>query len=1323
MACSCCGTAERPSSPSPSPSLPQSQDDTSTPGAVVDEAAPASNSRDAQGHGDSRDSRCGPSDVPMAVQDAVHSYQHGCCEDRPAQLAPEPASEPPCAAGCCGGTEAVVLPPTARARASTAASGGCHGNASVDVSAIAPAHQAYSSKCCDGDMTTSAPTAHAADCCCADKPMNVANNGQTCSDGDCCVANTAVESANTDCCDDDPLDNRADNEQPCARVCCGVNTVVSGKITDTADTCCDGDKTAKGGAATDGAKQTCGDGCCDESSAGKQKTNPSTSLADASTDDQQACTEGCCNSQPDDTRSRDVTDCCRDKPSPCCDESCLDRLALRECDSKACDASSCDTSSSSVPKNRACGRHRRSTRERYGATLEALGCICRALIALGQESCCDTKKRSSLSRNKCTKRQSGLTSSRSSLDLCCASGASIKTPRATIRARRQKAPCCGEEACKSSSMKPSCETRKPTAGVGCAASCCSPTRLTPSESKAMPKDDCGGDTCCSSGEKPSVGKIQAAVVDPENQVAGVEHVVLCVSGMTCTGCETKLNRTLATVAGVRSLKTSLVLSRAEFDVDLTLTSVESVIKHLERTTEFTCERVSNQGATLDLIVDGNADSLVDQTWPSGVIDVTATSKGTVRVVFDPKLLGARDLMDRDWGAPVKLAPIRGDPGLEAGSKHVRHVGYMTLLSAVLTVPVLVLAWAPLPDRELAYSSASLALATIVQVVIAGPFYPKALKALVFSRVIEMDLLIVLSTSAAYIFSVVSFGYLVAARPLSTGQFFATSTLLVTLIMVGRYMAALARQKAVESISIRSLQTATALLVDDLGGGERQIDARLLQYGDIFKVLADSRIPTDGTVISGSSEVDESMLTGESMPVEKHAKSSVIAGTINGSGTLVIRLARLPGDNTITTIATMVDEAKLSKPKLQELADLVASYFVPVVVGLTILTFVIWVAVGKTVRGKSGSEATVDAITYAITVLIVSCPCAIGLAVPMVIVIASGVAAERGVIFKSASAIEVAHRTSHVVFDKTGTLTEGKMKVVSENLLTQESACQSLLLGLISGSRHPVSVAVADYLKSKNIESAIVPDAKSLTGKGVEAHAAGRILRAGNARWLDLSCVSPVQSALASNLTVFCFTIDGTLAAVYGLENSLRNDAKAVVSDLQARGISVHIVSGDDDGAVQAVASKLDVPSSNAHARKSPADKQAYINKLFMSPSKGREPVVIFCGDGTNDAVALAQATIGVHMNEGSDMAKSAADVVLMRPDLSGIAVILDISRRSVNRIGFNFAWSFVYNTVAVLLASGALVKARIPPQFAGLGELVSVLPVILAAVLLRWPRR
>ncbi|KAK3985858.1 E1-E2 ATPase-domain-containing protein [Cladorrhinum sp. PSN332] len=1032
------------------------------------------------------------------------------------------------------------------------------------------------------------------------------------------------------------------------------------------------------------------------------------------------CKKGCCSApkppRPDDTpppRPDDtpVSSCCEGKVAPCCDQSCLDRLALRECENygpgltaHGSIASTCGRGKDGKP----CVDHAIKTRQTYAERLEALGCICRALIALGQESCCLPPRRSS---TESTRRRSKEvpSHSRTSADSCCAASGG---DAARCSAKRRP----GSKKGRRSSDGAGAEPAPPRTAGACADSCCAGKRPA---SRANGPMEIFSDVAHATD-------VEKAFTRNEK-----EHVILSISGMTCTGCETKLVRTLGAHPVVKNLKTSLVLSRAEFDV-VGAASVVEVMKHLERTTEFKCERITNKGSNLDLIPPGgDAAAFVNKPWPDGVTDVKVADKKTVKVSFDAKIIGARDLVKHGWGDnQIDLAPPRPNLMLEAGSRHVRHVGYMTLLSACLTVPVLVMAWAPLPEHELEYGSASLALATIVQFVIAGPFYPKALKSLIFSRIIEMDLLIVLSTSAAYIFSVVSFGYLASGQPLSSGEFFETSTLLVTLIMVGRWVSALARQKAVESISIRSLQASTALLVDD--EGETEIDARLLQYGDVFKVVPDSRIPTDGTVVSGSSEVDESMITGESRPVEKYTKSPVIAGSANGSGMLLVRLTRLPGDNTISTIAGMVDEAKLSKPKIQDLADRVASYFVPVVIALTIITLVVWIAIGVAVRQQPGNEATIQAITYAIAVLIVSCPCAIGLAVPMVIVMASGVAAERGVIFKSAESIEVAYKTSHVVLDKTGTITEGKLSVAREWYAEgDQNATKSLLLGLVMSIKHPVSAAVAAHLKAQSVSPSPVSEPKTLTGRGVEGavKGSGLLLRAGNSRWLSLGSDPEVQSVLLQGHTAFCFTIADSVAAVFGLEDSIRPDAASTVKTLLERGISVHIISGDDDGAVRSVGAQLNIAETNIRSRCTPSDKQAYIQALLegtASPNhttKSKKPVVIFCGDGTNDAIALAQATIGVHMNEGgTDVANSAADVVLMRPNLAGILTTIAVSRKSIRRIAFNFGWSFVYNLFAILLAAGAFVNARIPPEFAGLGELVSVLPVIAAATLLRWSK-
>lgn len=809
-------------------------------------------------------------------------------------------------------------------------------------------------------------------------------------------------------------------------------------------------------------------------------------------------------------------------------------------------------------------------------------------------------------------------------------------------------------------------------------------------------------------------------IDLERAPLNLKHVILDVQGLTCTGCETKLSRSLQSIPGVYHLRTSLVLSQADFDLHETVASIEEVVKSVEKATGFACQQLNNTGQELDVLIDGDAKAFVAQNYPQGIFQMNATGKRAVRITYDGRVVGARALVRGYFDVPLTLGARRRSLELENGKRHVRNMAWMTLLSVVLTVPVLIVSWAPLPRRPIAYGSASLVLATIVQLVIAGPFYPSALRALLFTRVIEIDLLIVLSTTTAYVFSVVSFTYMVIGRPLSIGQFFETSTLLITLIMLGRLVSAFARQRAVESVSIRSLQEETATLCSADGLNIEQIDVRLLQYGDYFKVQPDSCIATDGVIISGTTEVDESMITGESLPVEKIPKSPVVAGSLNGSGVVVVRLTHLPGENTISTIAAMVDQAKFSKPKAQENVDIVAGYFVPVVLALTVLTLAIWIVIGVVVRHQSSGTAAVNAITYSLSVLIVSCPCAIGLAVPMVIVVAGGVAAKHGVIFKSAITIETARNISHVVFDKTGTLTQGQLSVVEELYLYEDQdLAAAVALSLTSDNKHPVSTAITAHLEGKGLGSTSVEDIKSITGKGVQGVFRGLEVRCGNTRWLSVHERPEVQNLVGKGFTVVGVMMDKELIAVFGLSDSLRPESYLVVTELQKRNISVHIVSGDDTGAVDAVAAELNVPVKHVKSRCTPGDKQEYLKRL-MADGKHR---VLFCGDGTNDAVALAQSDVGVHINTGSDVAQTAADVVLVRPYLTGVLLLLDLSKAAFHRIFFNFAWAFVYNVFAILLAAGAFVNARIEPQYAGLGEIVSVLPVILIALQLRFFRR
>lgn len=948
----------------------------------------------------------------------------------------------------------------------------------------------------------------------------------------------------------------------------------------------------------------------------------------------------------------------------------------------------------SLKRKRACVSHTRNVRERYGTLIAQFGCICKELISRNLEPCCMS-----------TPRLSGVVDKEA--DKCC--GGDKGEVKSKDNLTQKEASCSADDLnnltdCEvpiiddRDSGEKVCATRTGT-------KCCS------SKIKA--------ETCDTATAASTESERRATFTDPEGTADTKEHVVLDVQGMTCTGCETKLERALGSIPGIFNIKTSIVMLQAELDLDIHVTSVDKIIQAVETSTGFRCSPRNTKGQEIEVIVSGDVRTFVNQTYPAGVIQMRAVDKHIVCITFDAHITGARDIIAHpSLGSPLQLGPLRGIAEVDIGRKHAYNMAWLTLLSAFLTIPVLVLAWAPLPERPIAYGSASLALATIVQVVIAGPFYPSTLRSLLFTHVIEVDLLIVLSTSTAYVFSVVSFAYTLAGRPLSTGEFFETSTLLVTLIMVGRLVSAIARQKAVESVSIKSLQANKAMICSADGQVKETIDVRLLQYGDYFKVLPDSCIPTDGVILDGITEVDESLVTGESRPITKQPGSTVTAGSINLSGSLVVRLTHLPNENTISNIVAMVDQAKFSKAKTQEIVDVVASYFVPVILVLCIVTFAIWMGIGIGVRRLSGGDATANAITYAVSVLIVSCPCAIGLAVPMVLVIAGGIIAKHGIIVKSAITFETGRLISHAVFDKTGTLTEGRLLVKLEEYPTGErDLALALALRLTMDSKHPVSVAIAQHLKKNGIPAdTTMDDIMSITGKGMEGWLGGKRVRCGNTRWLKLEQHAGVKILLAQGLTVCAVTIGNRKepVAIFGLADSLRPEAVAIFDELRGRGIKTSLLSGDDAGVVDAIASRLAIPADHVKSCCSPADKLEYLKALMVAGDK-----VLFCGDGANDAASLAQADIGVHISAGSEIASTAADAVLIRPNLEGILVLLDMSKAAFRRIMFNFAWSFVYNLFAILLAAGAFVNARIAPQYAGLGEIVSVLPVILIALQLR----
>ncbi|KAG9244650.1 P-type ATPase-like protein [Calycina marina] len=802
-----------------------------------------------------------------------------------------------------------------------------------------------------------------------------------------------------------------------------------------------------------------------------------------------------------------------------------------------------------------------------------------------------------------------------------------------------------------------------------------------------------------------------------------KHVLINIEGMDCSGCERKLWKSLAAFPELTNVKTSFLLAQAEFDF-MPSKSVhhENILSMVERKTGFKCSIWLRGGAQLDLLVEGDLSQYSDdrETRPKGVTKVLKVSKRCVQVSYLPQVVSARDLLLNPFFKGATLAPAIAPPLIASGRKNLKRTFWMTLLSVVLTIPVLGIAWGGHLKKPVLYGLICLSLATIIQVFVAMPFYINGFKSLVFSRIIDMDLLIVLSSSTAYIYSVVAFVLAIQGKDLPIHQFFETSTLLVTLIMVGRTLSAFAQQKAIESIATESLQPQTAILCGLSSQTDKEIDSRLLHYGDIIKVLPDMSVATDGIVISGESEVDESLLTGEASLIVKRPGDKVLAGSINHHSNLAVEVTRLPSENTIQSICDLIDEAKATKPKVQDLADQVASWFVPVILATTCVVFAAWVVVGMAGKGHGAAESCINAMTFAMTVLIVSCPCAIGLAVPMVVLIAGGVAARNGLVFKNAETINVARRVSHVVFDKTGTLTRGNLSVVSEKYPTGSSSLpSSLAFALVTNSTHPVSKAIAVHFFGKRGNMVPITNFVSVPGKGIEAIWNNQIVRAGNPYWLQVQHHPIVKDVLSAGATVLCICIADDLVAVFGLRDDLRIDALETIHELRQRSIAVSVVSGDNEQAVRTTAAQLGIAPSEFRCRYTPEEKQQYIKSLIESR---KDATVLFVGDGTNDAPSLAQASIGLHISEGTDVASSAADVILMRSSLRGVITLIDLSKAYHRRVVFNFAWSFVYNLLAVLLAAGAfsVIKgARIPPQYAGLGEVVSVVPVVVAAMGLR----
>ncbi|EEY14852.1 copper-transporting P-type ATPase [Verticillium alfalfae VaMs.102] len=1142
----------------------------------------------------------------------LNACQDDCCSDSKETSLDKPVSDG-CKDGCCS-VESREAGPVKTAL--DACKDGCCGDQPKEVGFVQPTPDACKDACCSDPREASLDKTAPSDCkdgCCSVEskevvPVNIVPNA--CRDG-CCsdsketsLDKTISDICKDNCCSVEPKEVAPVKTAPdaCKDACCGDQPKNKNLSEETAKSCEDACCADENGAcSTEKPAASCSDGCCDK----KAQANTCESQTKASA--------GCCGGEKDacgnenrsPSISSDATTCCEDEEK--CDEKCIWAVAAMECE-KACDEdidhNEAEGHHHAHDKdgqhlNSACTSHLQSAMSRYEAYIEQARCICRSILNSGltQTSCCAARRAAApQAKNKVT----------------CSSGVSTSKTSRTLRQEPQAKSQCGSKTddlpITTAKVNESscCTTQKQRANAPNVAARASPPDLRGSREKQKDLEEC----------------------------SGIEMVAVSVNGMTCSGCGDKLTRILKATPGVSEVRVNFVMSNADFSVDLSVNKAKDVIKAAEGSTGFQITRLAGGDFHLDVLASGLAARAFVDEPTDGIMDAMILDKKTVRLSYDPSFIGARDLFDKIHDRTEGLAPPQADPSLASGRKRLFDQLLKTCLAAVLTIPVVVLAWGDnlVDDKTRAY--VSIVLATLVQFIAVPEFYQPALSALVFSHVLEMDMLVVISITAAYLYSIVAFGFRMANKPLETKEFFETSTLLITLILLGRLIATYARVKAVGAVSMRSLQSSNAVLVEE--GKDLEIDARLLQYGDTFKIPPHSRVVTDGFVLSGHSEVDESMLTGESIPVPKQSGDYVIAGTVNGDGVITAQLTRLPGKNTVTDIAQMVEEATNSKPKIQDLANKVASWFVPVVSAVAVLVVIIWVVIGLRVRNEKTGRAVADAITYAVAVLAVSCPCALGLAVPMVLVIAGGIAARGGIIIKSADCTESARKCTDVIFDKTGTITEGDLYVVAEEVSSgaDEEEALALAKALVAGGKHPVSAATERHLEGRAVQSlAAVIDVRVVPGAGVET------------RFNDAVGI-PADKVAAEKDSVGEARLRGG-----------RHGRQAQVRHILRR---------------------RDQPTRSQWRRRTSARRW------------------------------------GVPLSS-SDVTQGAADVILLA-GLDGIPFLLDVSQASFNRMVFNFAWSAVYNVLAILLAAGAFVRVRIEPAYAGLGEIVSVLPVILAAL-------
>jgi len=721
----------------------------------------------------------------------------------------------------------------------------------------------------------------------------------------------------------------------------------------------------------------------------------------------------------------------------------------------------------------------------------------------------------------------------------------------------------------------------------------------------------------------------------------------------------------------------------------------------------------------------------------------ATERATV--IFDPAHADLHALRDAVAAAGYELAAPAGGaaetPGADDAERdrEQRLTRVKFLVGVGLSAPVLfgsmtdVFPWTP---EWLRNPWTLLLLATPVQFWVGWQFHRGFLRDLRY-RSASMSTLVSIGTNAAYVFSLAVTMWphaFMGAGPMTGMTYYDVSAVVITLVVLGRWLEARARGRTSDAIRrLVSLAPRTARVLRD--GSEVDVPSEAVRVDDLVRIRPGERLPVDGIVVEGASTVDESMLTGESLPVEKGPGAAVAAGTVNRTGSFVFRATRVGSETTLARITRLVAEAQGSRAPIQRLADRVAAVFVPVVLGIAAATFLAWLVFGPEPR-------FLMALTTAVAVLVIACPCAMGLATPTAIMVGTGKGAEHGVLIKSAAALEQLHRVATIVFDKTGTLTVGHPEV-TDILLTDGSAAiraagggfaeassemalndaLALAAAAEQGSEHPLGEAIVRRAKDRGLALPPIEAFETVPGQGVDALAPdGRILLGNRllmeTRGIDLGgWVAPSEALAAEGKTVVYLAFAGRLLALIAAADVLKPEAPATVAALRALGLEVVMLTGDNRRTADAIARQAGIDRVLAEVL--PEDKVRQVVAL-----RGEGRLVAMVGDGINDAPALAQADVGIAMGSGTDIAIEAADVTLMRGDLRGVVAAIELSRRTIRIVKENLGWAFGYNAVLIPVAAGLLYPVwgvLLSPILAGAAMAFSSVSVVTNSLRLkRW---